>query len=148
MRICLTGPADAGTFHIGAWHADRKLHFLAPEPQEDLPDAAELAKLLEHKVDRIPLVRGHLEAGTVHPLVARGQVHPQLAAFGQRDPALQRALTEERKLHLVELAFEAEVHAVVYQRRVVQPVPVADQAADNGAEVQQRVPLTSVPGKS
>ena len=45
---------------------------------------------------------------------------------------------------LVELAFQTQVHSVIDQCRVVEPVPVADQAADHGAEIQQGMPLTAV----
>ena len=41
---------------------------------------------------------------------------------------------------------DAQVHSVIDQCRVVEPVPVADQAADDGTEVQQRVPLAAVRG--
>ena len=43
---------------------------------------------------------------------------------------------------------EPQVHAVIDQCRVVEPVPVADQAADDGAEVEQGMPLTPVSRQS
>ena len=46
------------------------------------------------------------------------------------------------------LAFQTQVHSVIDQCRVVEPVPVADQAADDGTEVQQGVPLTAVSRQS
>ena len=120
------------------------------KPEKHLPDAAKLPELAEDQFDRITLalVRRHLDAVALNLLVARRQRGKQLPALRHRHAAFQGTLTEQRQLHLVELAFQTQVHPVIDERRVVEPFPVADQAADDGTEVQQRMPFTAISRQS
>ena len=74
------------------------------KPEKHLPDTAKLAELAEYQIDRVTLtlVRRHLDAIAIDLVVTRRQCAEQLAALRHRYAALQRTLTKQRKLHLVE----------------------------------------------
>ena len=48
---------------------------------------------------------------------------------------------------MVERTAKAEIHPVFHRARIVEPVSITDQATDNGAEVQQALPVTPVPSQ-
>ena len=59
----------------------------------------------------------------------------------------QRALAEQRQLHLAHRALHAEQQPIVRVARIVDAVLVDDQRADQAAELQQRVPVAAVAGE-
>ena len=58
---------------------------------------------------------------------------------------LDRPLTEDRQLHFAHRALHAQQQPVVRRTRIVDSFFVDDQRADQTAELQQRMPIATVP---
>jgi len=56
----------------------------------------------------------------------------------------ERALTEQRQLHLAHRAFHAEEQAVVWMPWIIDAILVDDKCADQAAELDQGMPVAPV----
>src|SRR5262245_56951725 len=72
----------------------------------------------------------------------------EFATAGLLLQSLERALAEQRQLHLAHRALHAEQQSIVRVSGIVDAVLVDDQRADQSAELQQRVPVAPVAGKT
>jgi hypothetical protein len=72
----------------------------------------------------------------------------EVAAGGLKAQGFLGALTENRQLHLAECSLHAEQQAIVYLFGIVDAVFVYDQAVEQGAELQERMPITTIASKS
>ena len=115
----------------------------------DLPDGLQLGELGEGEHDRLPNATiGILLDAIVRSLeVADRHGEEQLATPRLLLQGLERALAEQRQLHLAHRALHAEQEAIVRVPRIIDAVLVDDQGADQAAELQQRVPVASVAGE-
>src|SRR4051794_39430813 len=128
----------------------RQLDPLLPQPEMNLPDALELGELAEHQADRLadPQVRIPLDPVVPGLDVADRDGEEQLAASGLLTQGLQGALTQDGKLHLAHRPLHAQQEPVVRQPRIVNAILVGQQASDQAAELQQRVPVPAVAGEA
>jgi hypothetical protein len=117
------------------------------QPEVDLADALELGELAEHQPDRLAHAQVGVERDAVvaHPHVADSDVEEEFAAARFLPQCLERALAQDGQLQLAHRALHAEQQPVVRQPRVVDAVLVREQASDQAAELQQRVPVAAIP---
>ena len=116
----------------------------------------------QHAVDRAPLLeqvedqpdgRPHLLVGVERdlarrqPHVAARQVEEQLAAPGLGPASRVHAALEDVQLGLAHGALEAEQQAVVVGRRIVDAVAVGDERVEQGADLEQLVPVAAGAGE-
>src|SRR5271170_2516880 len=71
----------------------------------------------------------------------------EVAACCLESQSFLRALTKNRQLHLAEGSLHAEQQPIVNLNGVVDSILVYDQAADQSAELQKRMPITAIAGK-
>ena len=83
----------------------------------------------------------------VHLAVADRDGEEEFAAAGLLLQGFERALAEERELHLAHGALHAEQQPIVRMPRIVDPILVNDQRSDQAAELEQRVPVAAVAGE-
>ena len=122
---------------------------LLAHPEVNLPNRLQLGELGEDERDRLlhAPVRILLDAVVVHLEVADRDGEEELAAARLLLQGFERALAEERELHLAHGALHAEQQPVVRMARIVDAILVKDQRADQAAELQQRVPVAAVAGE-
>src|SRR4051812_21112162 len=127
----------------------RQRQALVAHPEVNLPNRLQLGKLGEDERDRLlhAAVRILLDAVVVRLEVAYGDGEEELAAAGLLLEGFERALTEERELHLAHGALHAEQKPVVRMARIVDPILIKDQRTDQAAELEQRVPVAAVAGE-
>ena len=75
---------------------------------------------------------------------AHGEGQRQLAAPGLVEQAGRQPRLDRMELQFRDLALQPEEEAPVDRGRVVDPVPVADQAAAVAAEVEDLIPVGAV----
>ncbi|HEX6688789.1 MAG TPA: hypothetical protein VF085_09010 [Solirubrobacterales bacterium] len=129
--------------------ARRQGQALSAHPQVDLADRLQVAELVEHERDGLldtaigilldPIVRA-LEVADRHG-------EEELAAAGLLLQGFERALAEQRQLHLAHRALHTEKQAIVRMPRIVDAVLVDDQRTDQTAELEQRMPVAPVAGE-
>ena len=104
----------------------RQQHLLLAQPEMHLADALELRELPEHQPDRLAhALVGILGDPVVPDLhIAHGDAEEELAAARLLAQRLERALAQDRQLHLAHRALHAEQQAVVRQARIVDAVLV------------------------
>jgi len=73
--------------------------------------------------------------------VAHGDAGHQFAATGFLLRALEHPLADDVQFCLGHRSLETQKQPVVVGRRIVQPVEVADQRAEDGAQFEQLVPV-------
>ena len=127
----------------------RQRQALLAHPEMDLPDGLQLGELGEDERDRLlDATIGILLDAIVRSLeVADRHGEEQLAAPRLLLQGFERALAEQRQLHLAHRALHAEQQAIVRMPRIVDAVLVDDQRADQAAELEQRVPVAPVAGE-
>ena len=114
-----------------------------------MPDGLQLGELGEDERDRLlDATIGILLDAIVRRLeVADRHGEEEFAAAGLLLQGLERALAEQRQLHLAHRALHAEQQAIVRMPRIIDAVLVDDQRADQAAELEQRVPVAPVAGE-
>src|SRR5271157_1268000 len=131
-------------------HGGRQVDSFLTQPEDELAHAADLTKLSEHQRQGLAdaPVRVLLQAIVGAAPIADGDGRVQVAARRLQAQSLLRALPQRQKLELAESAFHAEQQAIVDEPRIVDPVLINDQAADQSAELQKGVPIAPVAGQS
>ena len=76
--------------------------------------------------------------------VTDGDGEQQFATARLLLEGFERALAEQRQLHLAHRALHAQQQPIVWMAWVVDAVLVNDQRADQAAELEQRVPIAAV----
>jgi hypothetical protein len=111
-----------------------------------LTDALELGELPEHQPERLAhALIGILGDPVVPDLqIAHGDIEEELAPARLLAQRFERALTQDRQLHLAHGALHAEQQTIVRQAWIVEPVLVAQETADEPAELEQGVPVPPV----
>src|SRR5215471_5268704 len=134
---------------LGTIDGNRQVNPLLPQPQGELAHATDLVELAEHQRQHLtdPPVGILFQAIISAAPVADRNRQEQIAACGFQAQRLSRTLPEHRQFELAEGAFQAEQQPVVDQSRIVDAVLVDDQAVHEGAEFQQRVPISPVAGQ-
>lgn len=119
--------------------------FLA-QPKQDLAHAAELVEPAEHHGDGglHALVGVLLQPPERIELVADRNALEQLAPARLGADRSPRALAERGQLHFAERPLHAKQEPVIGQARVMNPLLIDDQAAHQGAELEQSVPVAPV----
>src|SRR3954465_12287699 len=127
----------------------RQRQALVAHPEVNLPNRLQLGELGKDERDRLldTTVRILLDAVVVRLAVADRDGEEELAAAGLLLEGFERALTEERELHLAHGALHAEQKPVVRMARIVDPILIKDQRTDQAAELEQRVPVAAVAGE-
>ena len=161
----------AGVGRVGQHLAERVPVRAAPERAHPCPArrAAEYGQpdvvggqVDQHAVDRAPLLEQvehqpddgpHLLVGIERdlarrpPHVAARQVEEQLAAPGLGPAPRVHAALEDVQLGLAHGALEAEQQAVVVGRRIEDAVAVGDERVEQGADLEQLVPVAAGAGE-
>ena len=127
----------------------RQRQALLAHPEMDLPHRLQLGELGEGERDRLlNATIGVLLDAIVRRLeVADRHGEEEFAAAGLLLQGFERALAEQRQLHLAHRALHAEQQAIVRMPRIVDAVLVDDQRADQPAELEQRMPVAPVAGE-
>src|SRR5437773_10989632 len=129
---------------------DRQLQCLILRPKQDLPSAAELPELLEHEPDDAAdaLVWVHLDLTDLVPAIARREDELQLAPQRLRIARRNSALAQQAQLVLGHCPLQPQKKAIIDQARIVRAVRIDHQRADESAQIDQVVPVSTVPGKA
>jgi hypothetical protein len=114
-----------------------------------LANALEFSELGKHQGERLlhSPVRILLDPITTHLDVADCHREEELTALGLELQGLERTLAQQRQLHLAHGALHPEQEPIIDQTRVIDPVLIKQQAADQSAELKQGVPVTAVAGE-
>ena len=130
---------------IDGWQPD----LLLPQPEMNLPNALELGKLPEHQANRLadPQIRIPLDPVMPDFDVANRDGEKQLAALCLLAQGLERALTQNGEFHLAHRPLHAQQEPVVREPNVVDAILISQQASDQAAELQQRMPVPAVAGE-
>jgi len=126
------------------------LQRLILRPKQDLPSAAELLELLEQEPDdpADALVWVHLDLPDLVPAIARREDELQLAPQRLRIPRRYSALAQQAQLVLGHRPLQPQEKAIIDQARIVRAVRIDHQSADESAQIDQVVPVSTVPSKA
>ena len=129
---------------------DRQLQRLILGPEQYLSGASELLEFVEQKPDDAAdaLVRIDLDLADLVPAIARRQDEPQLAAQRLRIPCRNAALTKEAQLVFGHRPLQPQQQPVIDQAGIVRAVRIDHQRADQGAQINQVMPVAPVPGQA
>jgi len=124
-------------------HPDTELDAVLGQIAQHRVARAELRELAEDEAHDLLhlLVRVQCDFPRGAPDVAAGDRHGQIAAAGLAQPPLFHPLLEDRQLGLAHRALEPEQEAVVVLARVVDAIDVGDERAEEGADLQELVPI-------
>src|SRR5207245_8325483 len=129
---------------------DRQLDALLSQPDVHLSSTLQLGELGEdqlqgvlHAVVRILL---YTIASDLH--IAGGDTEDQRAAARLLLQRFLRALAEHREFKLAHRALHAKQQPIVGMARIVDSVLVGDERADQSTELDQRMPVAAITGKT
>ena len=115
---------------------------------EDAPDAADLVVLVENEADdvayllvgvQVDAIRGYLD-------IAQRHVVEEFAAPGLVQPATLQSIPHSNKLEFADRALQAEQEPVVGVLWVVHAILVREESPEDGAHLQEVVPIPVVAG--
>ena len=115
-----------------------------------LPHALHLGELAEDQCERFAhaKVRILLDPVRFAAHIANRNRCEELAASRFLFERFMGALAQDGQLHLAHRSLHAEQEPVVWKTGIVDAVLVGDQRPDEAAELQQRVPVSSVAGQA
>ena len=115
-------------------------------PEHDLPSAAERLELVEQQSDDAAdaLVRVHLDLPDLVPAITWWKTELQLASQRLRIPRRKPALAQQAQFIFGHSPLQSEQEAVIDQAGIVRPIRVDHQRSDQGAEIDQVVPVTPI----
>jgi hypothetical protein len=93
-------------------------------------------------------VRVHLDLPDLIPAVAGREDELQLAPQRLRIPCLNSALAQEAQLVLGHRPLQPQEQAIIDQARIVRAVRIDHQRADQGAQIDQVMPVAPVPSEA
>ena len=125
-------------------------HAAVVGPEQYLSGASELLEFVEQKPDDAAdaLVRIDLDLADLVPAIARRQDEPQLAAQRLRIPCRNAALTKEAQLVFGHRPLQPQQQPVIDQAGIVRAVRIDHQRADEGAQIDQVMPVAPVPSEA
>ena len=121
---------------------------VAGQVVEDAPDAADLLVFVENEADdvayllvgvQVDAIRGDLD-------IAQRHVLEEFAAPGLVQPATLQSIPHSNKLEFADRALQAEQEPVVGVLRIVHAVLVGEDRPEEGAHLQEIVPIPVVAG--
>jgi len=129
---------------------NRQLQRLILRPKQDLPGAPEFLELVEQQPDdpADALIRVDFDLPDLVPAIAGRQNEAQLAPQRLRIPRCNAALAQEAQLVLGHRPLQPQEQAIIDQARIVRAVRIDHQRADQGAQIDQVVPVAPVPSQA
>ncbi len=124
----------------------RKHDPLLTQPKMHLAYGTHLIKLREDKRYGVlhPPIRVLVDLILAHTHKSNRDRHKEFAPACLLAQRLMRALSQNGQLHLAHSPFHAKQQAIVWVARIVDAVFVYDQCRDQTAELQKRVPISTV----
>ena len=125
---------------------DRHLDVRRPQPEEDLPRAAEFAELCEHHADGLlhVLVGIDLDLARLAPAEAGRKHELELAAPRLRVASRQPALPHQAEFVFRHRPLQAEQQAVVDNSWIVRAFGIDDERPRQRAQIDQVMPVPPV----
>src|SRR5271166_7145425 len=129
---------------------DGQLDALLPQPDVHLSCTLQLGELGEDQLQGLlhAPVRVLLDAIAADLHVAGGDAENERAAASLLLQRFLRALAEHRQFKLAHRALHAEQQPIIGMARIVDSVLVYDERADQSTELDERMPVTTIAGKT
>src|SRR5258705_10174240 len=129
---------------------DRQLDALLPQPDVHLSSTLQLGELGEDQLQGVlhAFVRILLYAIATDLHIAGSDTEDQRAAACLLLQRFLRALAEHREFELAHRALHAKQQPIVGMARIVESVLVDDERADQSTELDQRMPVAAIAGKT
>src|SRR5262249_34219812 len=129
---------------------DGQLDALLPQPDVHLSRTLQLGELGEDQLQGLlhAFVRVLLDAIAAHLHVAGCDAENERAAARLLLQRFLRALAEHREFKLAHRALHAKQQPIVGMARIVDSVLVGDERPDQSTELDQRMPVAAITGKT